>query len=194
MKIDKETENKPNLQHESNNLKKEVSKILEELIENNTISVSSIPNIDLYIDQVTTFIENSLFTNQSNHLTKSMVNNYCKNKIISPAVKKKYTKSHIMLLIMIYNTKSILSITDIGTIFNNIHQENVEQYYKETVNLILNHNQNFINDTLNDLDKIIAESTKKSQKYQIAILATKLAIEANYKKILSEILIENYLK
>ena len=51
-------------------------------------------------------------------LTKTMINNYTKAKIFPPPVKKKYSRTHLMLLIMIYHLKAILSIKDIGVLFH----------------------------------------------------------------------------
>ncbi len=187
------SENTLNETIEQTNLKNEIAELLNTLVENNTIPISSIPNINLYVDQLTTFIEENLFSNNTNHLTKSMVNNYCKNKVVPPAIKKKYTKSHMLLLILIYNTKSIISITDIKKIFDSIEADVIETYYTETINLIANSNQDFIDNTLTDLENLISKNNLEGEKVQIAILATKLAIEANYKKLLSELLIEKYL-
>lgn len=47
-----------------------------------------------------------------------MINNYTKAKIFPPPVKKKYSRTHLMLLIMIYHLKAILSIKDIGVLFH----------------------------------------------------------------------------
>ena len=45
-----------------------------------------------------------------------MINNYAKNDLLPPPVKKKYSKDHIILLIFIYYFKSVLSINDIQTL------------------------------------------------------------------------------
>lgn len=88
------------------------------------LEIEDIPNIDLYMDQLTTFIEQSLQSYKRNEedkiLTKTMINNYTKAKIFPPPIKKKYTKIHIMLLVIIYHLKSILSITDIGKLLEPI--------------------------------------------------------------------------
>lgn len=85
------------------------------------IEIEDIPNIDLYMDQVTTFMEKSLKQYKRSEgdkiLTKTMINNYAKAKIFPAPVKKKYSRTHLMLLIMIYHLKSILSIKDIGILF-----------------------------------------------------------------------------
>ena len=82
------------------------------------IKVEDIPDIDLYMDQVTTFMETHLRNSvrdpeEDKILTKTMINNYAKNNLLPPPVKKKYSKEHVLLLIFIYYYKGILSISDI---------------------------------------------------------------------------------
>ena len=51
-------------------------------------------------------------------LTKTMINNYVKNRLLPPPEKKKYSKEHILTLVFIYYFKSVLSISDIQNILN----------------------------------------------------------------------------
>ncbi len=86
------------------------------------IMPDDIPNIDLYMDQVTTFMDKHLKSSkrytEDKLLTKTMINNYTKNELLPPPNKKKYSKEHMFLLIFIYYFKNILSINDIQNIFN----------------------------------------------------------------------------
>lgn len=82
------------------------------------IRAEDIPDIDLYMDQVTTFmgahLKNTARNPESDKiLTKTMINNYAKNNLLPPPSKKKYSKDHVLLLIFIYYYKGILSISDI---------------------------------------------------------------------------------
>lgn len=82
------------------------------------IKAEDIPDIDLYMDQVTTFMESHLRNTTRDPvsdkiLTKTMINNYAKNDLLPPPLKKKYSKDHVLLLIFIYYYKGILSISDI---------------------------------------------------------------------------------
>lgn len=95
--------------------------ILESLGRIEHIKLEDITNIDLYMDQVTTFMDKQLKNTTRNPegdkiLTKTMINNYAKNDLLPPPVKKKYSKEHIVLLIFIYYYKGILSISDIQTL------------------------------------------------------------------------------
>jgi hypothetical protein len=93
------------------------------------INPDDIPNIDLYMDQVTTFMDEHLKSSkrysEDKLLTKTMINNYTKNDLLPSPNKKKYSKEHILLLIFIYYFKNILTINDIQNIFNPL----TEKYY-----------------------------------------------------------------
>lgn len=96
--------------------------ILQSLDRFEHIKAKDIPNMDLYMDQVTTLMEENL-AQASRHgdedkiLTKTMINNYAKNDLLPAPFKKKYSKEHILVLILIYYFKGILSIGDIQKLF-----------------------------------------------------------------------------
>ena len=97
-----------------------LNSILNELSHLQYVHPGDIPNIDLYMDQVTTFMDEQLASTkrykEDKILTKTMINNYTKNNLLPPPVKKKYSREHMLLLIFIYYFKSILSIKDIETV------------------------------------------------------------------------------
>lgn len=100
-----------------------LNSIIESLDRIQYIKLEDIPNIDLYMDQVTTFMDKKLKSTTRNPeddkiLTKTMINNYAKNDLLPPPEKKKYSKEHILLLIFIYYYKGILTINDIQTLLN----------------------------------------------------------------------------
>ena len=90
------------------------------LLKTEPIPPEDIPDIGLYMDQVTTLMDTRLAGSKrypdDKILTKTMINNYAKNKLLPPPVKKKYSPEHMMLLVFIYYFKNILSITDIQTL------------------------------------------------------------------------------
>ena len=81
------------------------------------VEIADIPKIDLYMDQVTTFMDQALTpykrSSDGKVLTKTMINNYAKNNLLPSPEKKRYSKDHLLMLIFIYYFKNILSITDI---------------------------------------------------------------------------------
>lgn len=101
-----------------------IQDILKRLDTLSYIRPEEIPGIDLYMDQVTTFMDEHLKNTkrypEDKVLTKTMINNYAKNNLLPAPNKKKYSKEHILLLIFIYYFKNILSINDIEELFRPI--------------------------------------------------------------------------
>ena len=84
------------------------------------VHAGNLPSLDLYMDQVTGFMEEHLASMkrhpEDKALTKTMINNYAKNKILPPPVGKRYNKNHMLILLLIYYYKSMLSLSDIRTV------------------------------------------------------------------------------
>ena len=99
-----------------------IKKLAKDIAATPYVSASKIPGIDLYMDQVTTFMEEQLSGNKRYEddkiLTKTMINNYAKNDLIPPPVKKKYNKEQMLLLLMVYYFKNSLSIGDIKKVIS----------------------------------------------------------------------------
>ncbi|MEG1291250.1 MAG: DUF1836 domain-containing protein [Lachnospiraceae bacterium] len=114
-----------------------LNSIIESLSRIDYVKPEDLPNIDLYMDQVTTFIDSQLSVSKRHPddkiLTKTMINNYAKNNLLPPPVKKKYSKEHILALIFIYYFKNILSIGDIQEILNPI----MNKYFASDLNFNL---------------------------------------------------------
>lgn len=109
-----------------------LNSILASLSRIDYVKSSDIPNIDLYMDQVTSFMEKQLKSTKRNGedkiLTKTMINNYAKNDLLPPPTKKKYSKEHLLVLTFIYYFKNILSMKDIQMVLGPI----TEKYFEST--------------------------------------------------------------
>ena len=80
-----------------------------------------LPNIDLYMDQVLTYIEKNLsnyikLDKDEKFITKTMINNYVKQEIIPPPVSKKYNRLHLAELFVICILKQVYSISEINSL------------------------------------------------------------------------------
>ena len=88
-----------------------LNSILSSISQIDYIKPEEIPNIDLYMDQVTTFMEKNLSSTkryeEDKILTKTMINNYAKNNQLQPPVNKKYTKDHVNDMNFNYYIKNI---------------------------------------------------------------------------------------
>lgn len=89
----------------------------------NQVEGHKIPNINLYMDQVLTFMNENLECYKRNQddkiLTKSMINNYVKSNMIPKPENKKYYPQHIIAIIYIFYLKQILSLDDAKIVLKN---------------------------------------------------------------------------
>lgn len=106
-------------EHDYDDLK-DLEQVIQRLSSLESIKTADIPSIDLYMDQVTHFMDHCMASakryEDDKILTKTMINNYTKNKLLPPPVKKKYSRDHMILLIFIYYMKNLLSISDIDSL------------------------------------------------------------------------------
>lgn len=144
---------------------KEILNLIRSIQNIDYIDPEDIPNIDLYMDQVTTFMDEHLQSSKrfdnDKILTKTMINNYTKNDLLPPPVKKKYTKEHMLLLIFIYYFKNFLAINDIKSILDPITEKffnendglSLENIYEEIVNLAHENVNSQLRDIIRKLKK-----------------------------------------
>lgn len=186
-----------------------VEKIAAQVRSSNIIEIEDIPNIDLYMDQVTTFMDKCLAQykryDDDKVLTKTMINNYTKAKIFPAPVKKKYSRTHLMLLIMIYHLKSILSIKDIGILFqsalseqNKLKQERmIESIYsgfvslqKQTIIYLAGAAEGRPDESFYGKEAILTYDDDETKRIMMTLA---LAIRANTEKQLAEKVLDLYL-
>ncbi|WP_458406770.1 DUF1836 domain-containing protein [Anaerotignum sp.] len=186
-----------------------VEKIAAQLRSSNIIEIEDIPNIDLYMDQVTTFMDKCLAQykryDDDKVLTKTMINNYTKAKIFPAPVKKKYSRTHLMLLIMIYHLKSVLSIKDIGILFqsalseqNKMKQEKmIESIYKgfvflqkQTITYLAGAAEGKPDESFYGKESILMYDDDETKRIMMTLA---LAIRANTEKQLAEKVLDLYL-
>lgn len=142
------------------------------------IKPEEIPGIDLYMDQVTTFMENHLSSSKRHPedkvLTKTMINNYAKNHLLPPPVKKKYSKEHILMLTFIYYFKNIMSINDIQVLLGPIAEEffpgngslKLTEVYQEIMDLELEQIEPLIKDVTRKFNKARSSFSDADEKEQ----------------------------
>ena len=140
-----------------------INQVLEEI---ESFNIDDIPNIDLYMDQVTTYL-NGKFNTSKRHdddklLTKTMINNYAKSRLLPPPEKKKYSKDHMIILILIFFFKNVISINDIQTIVTPLlkdyyNNDDIPNSLEDVTNAFLNHVQK------SDLIEPLIKEFKNSQ-------------------------------
>ncbi len=174
---------------DSQNLLESILKSLEQM---DYIHPEDIPDIDLYMDQVTTFMDSQLKASKRYEddkiLTKTMINNYAKNHLLPPPEKKKYSKEHMLLLIFIYYFKNLLSISDIQTLLSPL----TEKYFHTEDPLQLSE----VYEEVFRLEKGQVEALKQDlqQKYQISqqTFSKETGEEQDFLKLFSFICLLSY--
>lgn len=98
-------------------LEERIKAIAQSIREIEYVDDKSIPDIGLYMDQVIQFLDEHLSDSRRNEddkiMTKTMINNYAKSGMIPSPEKKKYSKEHMMILILLFYFKSFLPMSDI---------------------------------------------------------------------------------
>ena len=143
------------------------SQLLDKISSFDYIHADQIPNIDLYMDQVTTFMDSQLATSKRHEddkiLTKTMINNYAKNDLLPPPEKKKYSKEHVLMLIFIYYFKNILSINDIQTLLTPIAQKYFKSMTEKDMTYIYNEVFSMEKEQIESLKKDLLRKYKTAQ-------------------------------
>jgi hypothetical protein len=91
----------------------------------------AIPDIPLYMDQLLDYLNTQmnplLRKGEDGIFTKTMINNYAKSKVIEPPEKKKYKRSTIADLILVYHLKQCFSLQDTQALLE-IFKEDASYY------------------------------------------------------------------
>ena len=108
-------------------MKEQMMELVRSSFLDDDIYPENIPNIDLYMDQIITIFEENLQGNKrfpgDKILTKTMINNYSKEGLLKPVKGKKYTKEHIIQMLMVYSMKNTLTIGEIKRVLSAVYEE-----------------------------------------------------------------------
>lgn len=192
-----------------NDLKDFLAQLQEKLKSIDYVKTEDIPNIGLYMDQVTTFMDEHLSDCKRREddkiLTKTMINNYTKNNLLPPPVKKKYSKEHLYVLTFIYYFKNLLSISDIQTLLNPLTEQffegnetgSLDDIYKQIYNLCKGEISGISKDVLEKAHLSeeafsTVEDTDSREFLQFFSLVSLLSFDVYMKKNIIESLIDDF--
>ncbi len=160
---------------------------LNEVDNYNQPSYEGLPELDLYMDQVLTYLDKQLklFTISSldKKITSSMINNYVKGHVIDMPVGKKYSKIHIAKILEVNTLKRIFSIAEIKQILDsqyaNQDTDNYEFFREQTKNsytsTILETNEKLEDIKENDIEALTALALEMGLKAQAnAMVASRI--------------------
>ena len=188
-------------------MEKEINKLkeyIQNVIDFTLPSFKELPGIDLYMEQVLTYINQSLENvspDGEKMLTSFMVNNYVKAKMVAEPQKKKYSKVQIGYLLAITLCKTTISMADMSLLLELDHgiSDNVSRIYEFWSRM----ERNILKDAAVKVGKHLDSISKrfeasKDEDLELAranardalgLLALRLAIQAQANKLLSESII-----
>ncbi|EKN66186.1 hypothetical protein BABA_17297 [Neobacillus bataviensis LMG 21833] len=186
-----------------------IKKIIDELGLETSLSLDEIPKIDLYMDQVIQLFENKFNASKRNEdekvLTKTMINNYAKGKLIFSIQNKKYSKEHLILMSLIYQLKGALSINDIKATLSGMNKKIVDEavdldtFYSSYLHLTSRNTTDFkvdIEERVKEVKEEIAETEKEGSAYleQVLMISSLVHMSNLYRrvaeKLVDEIVVE----
>ena len=185
----------------------EIRKILDGLTSYKGIPAGDIPDIALYMDQVTTFMDRKLESFKRHEtdkiLTKTMINNYTKARLTFHPVNKKYEKEHIMLLTLIYHMKQVISVNDMGKLLSPVinyvdSPENKGKSAEELYGIFTNMESRQLNLFEKSVEEIISNLSENRELKDISedafmiLFILTLLIQAERRKNLAEKLIDAF--
>jgi hypothetical protein len=182
-----------------------INEIIEQLGLKSNLMVDEIPNIDLYMDQVIQLFENKFADSKRNDeekiLTKTMINNYAKGKLIFPIKNKKYSKEHLILMSLIYQLKGALSINDIQTTLDGINKRiikediEIDSFYNSYLNLSQKNVADFnedINERVKDVNEEVSKMEDRNAPYleQVLMISSLVHMSNLYRKVAEKLVDE----
>ena len=182
-----------------------INQIMEQLGLETCLTLEEIPQIDLYMDQVIQLFENKFTDTKRNEddkvLTKTMINNYAKGKLIFPIQNKKYSKEHLILISLIYQLKGALSINDIKVTLAGINQQMIKEemaldsFYNSYLNLTRQNVEDFkgdIEERVKDVKKEITDDKKEDSPYleQVLMISSLVHMSNLYRKVAEKLVDE----
>ncbi|WP_026573095.1 DUF1836 domain-containing protein [Bacillus sp. UNC438CL73TsuS30] len=181
-----------------------IKAIMDQLDLNTSLTLEEIPKIDLYMDQVIQLFENKFGESKRKEddkvLTKTMINNYAKGKLIFPIQNKKYSKEHLILISLIYQLKGGLSINDIKVMLDEMNKKiimediELDSFYSSYLNLTAQNVEDFDKD-IEERIKAVKQEVKglqeeKSQYIEEVLMISSLVHMSNLYRRVAEKLVD----
>ncbi len=168
-------------------ISQELSNFTTALSSYTTEGWNQFPSIDLYMDQVVTYLERLLMlfdTDASGKvITSSMVNNYVKEGYLKRPVNKKYDRIQLVTLYIMSMLKPIIPIPLIAGSLSNLKDEHKYQAFFEKLSKL--QDEAFMN-IASELSSTLQNISEEDYVTKLHLFALQLTSEANARKIAAE--------
>ena len=167
----------------------------------------SVPEIDLYIDQMVSCLnsELSLYAkNGEGPITKGIVSNYTKHKMIPGPEGKRYTKDHCIFMLLVYYLKGCFSMDQVQRLmkpilsnYDSAWDDNVDMqaYYKEILAAVRKSEEDFseqLQERILANKKFMADRGSDDDISELILLITMLIMRSNEERYMAEKLLDEY--
>jgi activator of 2-hydroxyglutaryl-CoA dehydratase len=175
-----------------------INQIIEDLKLDANLAIEDIPKIDLYMDQVIQLFESRFSASRRNDeekvLTKTMINNYAKGKLMFPIKNKKYSRDHLILISLIYQLKGALSINDIQTTLDGLNKRiikeeiDLDSFYQSYLNITQKNVADFKEDINRRVEEvreeiIVGQDSGSTYLEQVLMISSLVHMGNLYRKI-----------
>ncbi len=144
----------------------EIQQIKALLAEDRPGDWDALPDIDLYMDQVVSYLPRQSVGGKAPSMTSAMINNYVKDGLLPRACGKRYHKEHLIYLTAIGLLKNVLTVKDMKLLLDREISEGQEQdFYKK---LLMG-----IDEAYTRTNKVVDEDLSEEE---LTVTAMKLAL------------------
>lgn len=172
--------------------KEELRELARSMARAPQVTPGEIPDLEIYMDQLTTYLDKRLgfYSREEGtpFVTRSMVNNYTKARLLPPPLAKRYNRVHVMTLALICQLKRLFTIQDLGKLLAPVSREEetagLYRLFLETQRETFARTPELAEELLTNLEG--EEDAAKAK----AALATQLAVQAQRNLILAEKLLD----
>lgn len=146
----------------------EIKAIKALLAEDRPEAWDALPDIDLYMDQVVSYLPRQSVGGKAPAVTSAMINNYVKDGLLPRACGKRYHKEHLVYLTTIGLLKNVLTVKDMKLLLDQeIQPEQEKAFYDKLLR--------GINEAYGQVDTAISEDLTEER---LAVMAMRLALQS----------------
>lgn len=115
----------------------EILKMKQLMEEDRPIVWDNLPDIDLYMDQVVSYLSRQTVGGKAPSMTSAMINNYVKDELLPRACGKRYHREHLAYLTAVGLLKNVLTVKDMKLLLDNAIAEGEEEaFYAHFLQLV----------------------------------------------------------
>jgi|GEM_PF-814337 len=186
-----------------------IKKAVDEFLQDTGSTTDDFPEFELYMDQAVTFMNKKLGAYKKDDkdilLTRTMVNNYTKHKMIPSPAGKKYTRTHLILLTMIYHLKRSFQMDEIEKLmkplidnYNSEFDEKIDfaGIYSGISGVLEPDREALLANVRRDIEAIKTSLNQTEisddDMLEVFMLITTMAVRANMQRLLAEKLLDEF--